>query len=45
MDSSIVTAIDAGRNMVRLSEGGTEWYALDDIFRLACFGTHRRPRQ
>ena len=43
MDNTVVTMVDHLNLRVRVQES-SEWKHLDDIFQLACFGTHKRPR-
>lgn len=43
VDNTIVVEVDAAARRVRVSDSAA-WHEIDDVFTLACFGTHKRPR-
>lgn len=44
VDNTVVAEVDKGRRRVRVVDS-TLWHDLDDVFALACFGTHKRSRE
>lgn len=44
VDNTVVREVDQEQQSVRVADSAT-WYKLEDMFSLACFGTHKRARE